>query len=344
LVRVPEGEGRYKGPEYETLALLGSNLDNSSLEHIIEWNHLCDELGMDTISTGAVLGTAMELAEKGLLGCDLRFGEPTGVARTLSDIAYRRGLGDLLAQGALSLAQSRGVPEIAPHSKGMELPAYHPRFGFGHALGYATANRGGCHLNGGYLTFFEGTGFSMMDPYAWRGKASLVVLMQNLMEGVSSAGGCVFSVFMVLPSFLGRYIDRPFPSPIARVITASLPLMRALDHVPNHLLSFNLPVSYFPFPRALEAVTGERFTLGRLLESGERIWNLERLLNLREGMDPRGADTLPGRMIGDDESAEGEDVPIDKMMPEYYRARGWDTGGRPKPKTLNRLGLENMSA
>ena len=342
LVRGREEGERYKGPEYETLALLGSNLDNSSLEHIIDWNHICDELGMDTISTGAVLGTAMELAEKGLLECDLRFGEPTGVARTLEDIAYRRGLGDQMAQGALSLAQGCGAPELAPHSKGMELPAYHPRFSFGHALGYATANRGGCHLNGGYLTFFEGTGFTMMHPYAWRGKASLVVLMQNLMEGVSSAGGCLFSVFIILPSFLGRYIDKPFPSPVSRVITASLPLMRVLDHIPYRLMAFNLPASYFPFPQALRAVTGERYTLGRLLESGERIWNLERLLNLREGMDPRSADTLSGRMTGEDESAEGEDVPIDKMMPEYYLARGWDANGRPKSKTLKRLGLPDM--
>jgi len=342
LVKNPYGEGQYKGPEYETLALLGSNICNSSLGHIIEWNHLCDELGMDTISSGAVLGTAMELAEKGELECDLRFGETAGVSRMLEDIAYRRGVGDLLAEGALRLAESRGMPEIAPHSKGLELPAYHPRFGFGHALGYATANRGGCHINGGYLTFFEGTGIGMMDPHEWRGKHSLVVLMQNLMEGVSSAGGCVFSAFTIVPHFLKRYIDRPFPPSLNRILTFSLRFLRILDHMPKRLMAFNLPASYFPFPQALEAVTGARFNLGLLLESGERIWNLERLLNLREGLDPRSADTLSGRMIGEDKAAWGEDVPIDKMMPYYYRARGWDTSGRPKPKTLNRLDLSEM--
>lgn len=339
IVRGKAGVGRCKGPEYETLALMGSNLGMSSLEHIIGWNRLCDELGMDTISAGAVLGTAMELAEKGLLESDLRFGEPVGVDRVLEDIAHRRGLGDLLAEGARRLAEDRGAPHIAPHCKGLELPAYHPRFSFGHALGYATSNRGGCHLNGGYLTFFEGTGFTMMDPFAWRGKASLVVLMQNLMEGVSSAGGCLFSVFIILPGFLGRYIDRPFPSPLARVITALLPFTRALDYAPNRLMAFNLPASYFPFPKALEAATGERFTLGRLLDCGERIWNLERLFNLREGMNPIEADTLPGRMTGEDRFAEGRDVPIEKMITAYYRARGWDASGRPKPKTLKRLGL-----
>ena len=342
VVRNPRGEGSTRGPEYETLGMMGSNLEVSSLRHIIAWNRLCDELGMDTISTGAVLGTAMELAERGLLECGLRFGEPSGVADMLEDIAFRRGLGDLLAEGALRLAESRGLPGIAPTVKGLELPAYHPRFGYGHALGYATANRGGCHLDGGYLTFFEGTGIRLMDPFAWRGKASLVALVQDLMEGVSAAGGCLFSVFGLVPSAIAtRYMDRPFPPSLARLITALLPAMRVLDAVPRRLLAFNLPPSHFPFPRALQAVTGERFNLGRLLEAGERAWNLERLLNLREGLDPAGDDSLPGRMLND-AAAEGRDVPLDRMLPAYYRARGWDAGGRPKPERLRRLGLPDL--
>lgn len=339
VVRDPGGRGSYRGPEYEALALLGSNLCNSSLEHLIEWNHLCDELGMDAISAGAVLGTAMELGERCLLETGLRFGETRGVESALEDIAYRRGLGEFLAEGARRLAEGRGSPEIAPHCKGLEFPAYHPRFGFGHALGYATANRGGCHLNGGYLTFFEGTGVRMLDPFEWRGKASLLVLMQNLMEGVSSAGGCLFSVFIVIPRFMKRYLDRPFPPALTRLITLSTRSLRILDHIPNRLLAFNLAASSFPFPPALEAVTGERFNLGCLLECGERVWNLERLLNLREGMDPSSADTLPGRFTAPEGDAEGESVPLHRMMPAYYRARGWDGMGIHKPRTLRRLGL-----
>jgi len=340
VVENPCGDGRVKGPEYETLAMLGSNLENPSLPHIIEWNYLCDELGMDTISAGAVLGTAMELAARGSLECDLRFGETSGVARTLEDMAYRRGLGDLLAEGALRLAEERGAPEIAPHCKGLELPGYHPRSAFGHALGYATANRGGCHLNGGYLAFFEGAGNTLLDPHEWRGKASMTVLMQNLLEAVSSSGGCSFSAFIIFPSSLTRLlVDASIPFPVTRLLTHIIRSLRALDYLPKRLLAFRLPASYLPFLSALEAVTGERFSLGRFLEAGERVFNLERLFNLREGMDPRAADTLPGRMTGEEKTAEGQDVPLERMLPAYYRARGWDANGRPKPKTLKRLGL-----
>jgi len=347
VVADPHGGGRIRGPEYETLALLGSNLEIASLQRIFAWNHLCDELGMDTISAGAVLGTAMEMAEKGVLECGLRFGEPDGVERALEDIAYRRSLGDTLAEGARELAASRGMPEIAPHCKGLDLPGYHPRAAFGHALGYATANRGGCHINGGYLVFFEGSGNSFFAPYAWRGKASVVALMQNLMDAISSCGGCIFHAFIILPQALtARLMDTRIPMPVTRALTFTIRSMRLLDYLPRRALFFRLPVSSLPFLHALEATTGERFSFGDFLAAGERVFNLERLFNLREGMDPATADTLPGRMTGEAgasvSATDGRDVPITAMMPAYYRARGWDARGRPQARTLRRLGLDRL--
>jgi aldehyde:ferredoxin oxidoreductase len=342
LVEDPEGAGRIRGPEYETIGLFGANLGIASLASIFTCNRLCDELGLDTISAGVVLGTAMELAERGLLKTQLRFGSTDGLERALEDIAFRRGLGDEMAQGARHLASTHGLPHLAPQVKGMELPAYNPRAIFGHALGYAVSNRGACHIGGGYMVFLEGAGFSLLDPWEWRGKAALVVLMQNLMEGVSASGGCVFHAFPIIPRRIAElYTAAPFPRLASRMITYFSRSLRALNCLPPRSLAFNLPLSFFPFPQALEAVTGEGFTLGRFLEAGARIYNLERLFNLREGLNSSD-DTLPERFTGDAEPGiEGRAVPLDKLVPDYYRNRGWDHDGRPSARTLHRLKIDN---
>jgi len=342
VVEGPNKSGHIRGPEYETLALMGSNLCISSLDNIIEWNYLCDELGLDTISTGAVLGMAMELGERGLLKTDLCFGNPSNVSRTIEDIAYRRRLGGLLAEGVRALGERCGMPQIAPHSKGLELPGYHPRNAFGQALGYATSNRGGCHLNGGYMAAFEGAGNTIIDPWEWRGKADLTIFLQNLIEAVSAAGGCLFSVlFLMVPPYLGeKLFSIRVPYPIARILTYLIrPLVVALTYLPKRALFFHPPISNTL--RSLEAITGSKFSLGRFLETGERIYNLERLFNLREGMSSR-EDMLPGRMIRDDNGVAGENVPLDLLVPAFYRKRGWDTNGFPLPKTKRRLGLTGL--
>ena len=147
---------RVKGPELETLVLLGPNLENEDLSEIIRWNYQLDELGMDTISTGGTIAFAMELNEKGLWENGLRFGEVKDLPQLFDDIAHRRGIGDLLAEGSRRLAQRFGGMSFAMQVKGLELPAYEPRAAVGQGLGYAVSNRGGCHLNAGYLAVLEG--------------------------------------------------------------------------------------------------------------------------------------------------------------------------------------------
>ena len=138
-----------KGPELETLGLLGSGILNHDLPAILKWNYELDELGMDTISAASTLGYAMEANEKGLWDNGLSFGSIDGISALWQDIAYRRGIGNELANGSRWCSEKYGGKEFANHAKGMELAAYEPRRSVGLGLGYAVSNRGGCHLNGG---------------------------------------------------------------------------------------------------------------------------------------------------------------------------------------------------
>lgn len=342
VVRNPDGNGApLRGPEYEAVSLWGSNLLNDSLGHIITWNGLCDELGLDTISAGVTMGVAMELSEKGLLDTGVSFGSTAGVAELLDAIAHRRGVGDLLAEGARQAARACGVEHIAPTARGLELPAYHPGNAYGHALSYATSNRGGCHLNGGYYALFEGTLTTFVNQRSWRGKASLTVIMQNMMEAVSASGGCLFHALIILPqALLMPFVDQP-PGRILRSVTENvLKVCQVFSLVPFRALRFKLPRSLMPILAALEAVTGEKQTIGQFLECGERIWNLERYLNIREGLLPAD-DGLYGRCLGQGPAEERQHgtPPLKAMLAEYYRTRGWSADGYQTAAKLTRLGL-----
>jgi len=337
--RLVEVKGkRVKGPELETLGLLGPNLENNNLERILEWNYLLDELGMDTISTGGVIGFAMELQEKGLWDCGLRFGQTDSLAQVFEDIAYRRGIGDLLAEGTRRLSDKFGGKDFAIQVKGLELAAYEPRGAVGQGLGYAVANRGGCHLNAGYLALMEGLGLHM-DPYTPRAKAALTILNQNLMEGISASGCCLFPLFSFYPGWLISHQDNP----IAKLVNAVLPfsggLVGLLDRLPAAMMPIHLPL--FPYTKALSAVTGLRMTVGKLKEIGERGYTLERLLNIRLGL--TGAqDTLPKRLSEENQIASDPrtHVPIQTLTKAYYRIRGWDASGVPTEKKRKALGLQ----
>ncbi len=146
--------GVTEGPEYESIWALGANLGINDLASIIEANHQCDEFGLDTISTGGTLAAAMELYEKGYLTDEelgdappFRWGGNTEVLHYyIEKIAKREGLGDKLAEGSYRFAEMYGHPEYSMSVKKLELPAYDPRGAEGHGLGYATNNRGGCHI------------------------------------------------------------------------------------------------------------------------------------------------------------------------------------------------------
>lgn len=336
--RVVDLEGKQiKGPELETLGLLGPNIGNSDIEKIIKWNYELDELGMDTISTGGTIAFAMELSEKGMWDNGLKFGDCGNLSQTIEDIAYRRGIGNLLAQGSKRLAEKFGGAEFAMNSKGLELPAYEPRRAVGQGLGYAVANRGGCHINAGYLVILEGLSLSM-DPLTTKSKPELCIIMQNLMEAISAGGNCIFSAYAVLPSVLLKKPNSLISRCVNKLLESSGPVINIINKTYKGALAFNYP--FLPHTKAVQYVTGMKMSLGNFKKIGERGYNIERLLNIRLGLKAED-DSLPGRLT-DECQAQGDErskVPLEKLKKRYYMRRGWDKNGVPEKKLLTRLGL-----
>ncbi|MBR2423353.1 MAG: hypothetical protein IKJ99_09425 [Oscillospiraceae bacterium] len=213
-----------KGPELEALGLLSSNICNNDLKKVLEWNYLLDELGMDTISAANTIAYAMEASERGLWDNGLKFGSTDDLAALFEDIAYRRGIGNELAEGSRRLSETYGGREFAMHSKGLELAAYEPRQAVGQGLGYAVSNRGGCHLNGGYLVIMEGLGLNM-DSQTPKAKADLTMLFQDLMETISASGQCLFTSYAFFPAFL---LTNP-KGIIAKTVNAAPPTSAVLS-------------------------------------------------------------------------------------------------------------------
>ncbi|BDU71679.1 aldehyde ferredoxin oxidoreductase family protein [Mesoterricola silvestris] len=327
-VEVP-GAGRVKGPEYETVGMMGTNLGVTDLEKVSHWNWMADELGLDTISLGVTLGFAMELQERGMLETGLRFGRAEGVAEMIEAIAHRRGLGDDLAQGTRRMSEKYGGKAFAMHVKGLELSAYDPRGSYAQGVEYATTNRGGCHVQGASM-YFESTGPLTINPQNLKLKAELPVVQQNLACAVNSMVLCIFTTYGLIPRQVHALKPGGWTHRLARVIFEnSGPAYRLI--MGSKLLQVTWLDTW------LSRITGLRFTPGHLQEIGARIFNLERMYNLREGL--TGADdTLPERILREP-LFKGMDSghPLDQLLPRYYRIRGWDSHGVPLPETLRKL-------
>ena len=334
--RVPADGKKVKGPELETLVLLGGNIGNADLENVCRWNCELDELGMDTISAAGTLAWAMEANEKGLWKNGLSFGETDKISQVFDDIAHRRGIGNELAEGSRRLSEKYGGREFAIQSKGMELAAYEPRRAVGQGLGYAVANRGGCHLNGGYLVVLEGLGLDV-NGQTPRGKADFCMFMQDLMEAISMSGQCLFTSYGLLPAFL---VGKP-NSALTRTVNAVIPFLgpavRVLNKVPE-IAFFQLPL--LPYTYELRYATGMKMNIGRFIRCGERSYNVERAVNARFGVSAEN-DKLPKRLTDVPQIPGRPDtkVPLEQMKKTYYRARGWEKNGLPSEKKLRRLGI-----
>jgi aldehyde:ferredoxin oxidoreductase len=287
------GDQEVGGPEYETIWAFGPQCGINDLEWITLANHECNLLGLDTISVGSTIGCAMELRQRGKIDVPLEFGNTEGLIEIIRDIGHARGLGADLGEGSRAFAEKHGAPELAMHAKGLELPAYDPRGAQGHALGYATSNRGGCHLRS-YLIGPEILGSPVrVDRDSPRGKADLVILYQNLSAVMDSMILCRFTNF-------AWTVD---------------------DYAEFLAAGTGLPVS------------------GRdILETGERIYNLERMFNNREGLTTKD-DQLPPRFFSPLPEGNSRDriVHLDIMLTEYYSLRGWDKEGRPTKDRIKKL-------
>ncbi len=284
------------GPEYETIWALGPQCGINDLEWIAAANHRCNLMGIDTISVGSTLGCAMELVQRGKLNAPIRFGKTEGLLELIDDIAYSRGLGAELSEGSKRFAARYNEPDLAMQVKGLEIPAYDPRGVQGHALGYATSNRGGCHLRS-YLIGPEVIGTPvLLDRDRTEGKASLVILCQDLSAAMDSMVLCRFTNF-------AWSVD---------------------DYAEIAAHSTGLPLD------------GKS-----LLALGQRVWNLERLFNQREGFSSKD-DTLPPRFFTPlpEGGSRNRVVHLDVMLPEYYKLRGWDKDGQPSKERLEALGIK----
>lgn len=300
--RVTQVEGwKGEGPEYETAWSFGSQCGVSDMKVVLRANFLCNELGLDTITMGSTIGCAMELYEKDYVGKeatgrDLSFGNGEAVVALTEATAYRRGFGDVLAEGSYRMAQRYGHPELSMSVKKQEMPAYDPRALQGMGLEYATSNRGGCHVRG-YLTSPEVLGLPQkLDPSTVEEKPAWAKAFQDLTAAVDSAGLCLFITFA-----LG-----------AEDVAVQLRTATGLDYTPEEVV-----------------------------RCGERIWNLERLFNLRAGVGPE-EDRLPPRLLSDPipaGPAKGQVCRLDEMLPAYYEARGWTDDGVPGEEKLTELGL-----
>ena len=328
-----EGED-VKGPELETLGLLGGGILNKDLYHILKWNKELDDLGLDTISASNTLAYAMEANERGLWNNGLKFGDIEGISKIWDDIAYRRGIGNELAEGSKRLSEKYGGKEFAMQSKGLELAAYEPRRAVGQGLGYAVSNRGGCHLNGGYLVILEGLGLNI-DAQTPHSKADFTMMFQDLMEMISATGQCLFTSYAFFPGFL---ITRPNGA-ITSAANKLLPhlgwAIRLMNKFPQ-ALAFHLPV--FHHTKMMQKAVGMPMTFGKYLQTGERGFNLERAVNVRFGVSA-AKDSLPKRLtdVPQDPNDPRTRVPLEQMKKIYYQARGWDKSGIPTCRTLKKL-------
>ena len=314
-VKITEGpyaglEGH--GPEYETLAAFGALLLNDNLEAIVKADHLCNRYGLDTISTGAVIALAMEAYEKGVLtaedtgGLELEWGNAEAILQLVEQIARREGVGDVLADGVKAAAEKLGpeAKEMAIHSKGLAIAMHDPRAFVDMAVNYATANRGGCHLES--LSYWRGYGLEWEEwgqAGEWdrlrsdSSKARAVYDFQNYLSVYNALGLCKF----IIKGLVG-------PETVVEWLNLAL---------------------------------GWDWDADDLIRAGERLFNLKRMINLRLGV-TRADDTLPRRLLTHPRpsgSAAGVLPDLETMLEEYYQLRGWTAEGVPTDEKLRELGL-----
>ncbi|MBS7647459.1 aldehyde ferredoxin oxidoreductase family protein [Candidatus Bathyarchaeota archaeon] len=304
-----------EGPEFESTYSLGTMVGVNYFPAVIAADRLCDEYGLDTISTGATVAFAMELVEKGILsrdevdGLDLTFGNYEAFLKMIRKIAFREGFGSVLAEGVKQAAKiiGRGSERYALHIKGMELPGYDVRGAKAHGLSYATAYTGADH-NRGYAIqeIFNVPVPYKVDRLAIEGKGRLCKWNQDVRTAVCDCMPlCVFVFDMGLAAN-------------ALELTAEL----------------------------YEALTGLEIKAEEVQKAGERVNNIARLFNVKAGF-TRKDDVLPARLMEEGipgGPSKGQMVSIEdlnKMLDEYYDARGWDKEtGIPTKEKLSELGIK----
>jgi len=309
-------EGPYAGvvtraPEYETAASLGSLLLIDDPNYLATAEYLCNEYGIDVISTGVTIAWAMEAFERGVIsekdtgGLKLEWGNAEVAIELIRMISLRKGFGDILAEGCMraSMTINKGGEDFAIQIKGVEVPMHDPRAFKGLGLQYATSNRGADHLQGAFFRIEQGERvpdlkiYERVDRFSVKGKGWMVAVMQDWHEVLESVGLCKF-----------------------------------VRLAPGHIASF------------YTLVTGIVKRVPELREAGERIFNLKRMFNIEAGLSSE-SDVLPRRFTREPLSeggAKGQVVELKAMLREYYEHRGWSENGIPTKETLTKLKLLSL--
>ncbi len=319
LYRVPGGpyavEETHK-PEYETCAMFGNNLLNDNLESIIKMNDLCNRYGLDTISTGATIGYALECYEAGLIdkkdtgGLELTWGNHAAIVTLTEMIAKREVFGDVLADGVVRAVERIGADSarFAVHVGGQELPAHDPKYAPSWGLYYQVDATPGRHTQLGLVPYDLGRAYRgleldrKVEKYVYEGKGELAASVQDLLHAFYCTGVCMFAVQRI---------------------------------------------NVNAWPEFLTAVTGKEYDLESLRRIGARVAALRQAFNIREGVEISKIQ-LTGRALGDPPldggPLEGITLDMPTMVKGYYTARGWDPRtGYPTAQALRALGLEDIA-
>lgn len=301
-------QGTGPRPEYETHALLAASCGVYEGAALIKANNLCNDFGMDTMDMGGAIACAMELYEKGFLpeedaGAKLNFGNAEAMIKLVEQTGRREGvLGELMAEGGSALAEKYGHPELFLEVKKMAFVGYDARNAQGMGLGVATSTRGGCHCRA-YTLFAEVLAEALGAP-------------EKKMDPTSTQGKAAL---------------------VKELQDATASVMDAAGFCLFSVMGQELPLMF----GQLEAATGVGYTFEEVMQIGEKIWNLQRLFNLKAGLS-KADDSLPKRILEEPATAgpgTGTVVDLETMLNEYYQIRGWDENGVPTDEKLAELGL-----
>lgn len=317
-----------EGIEYEATGGFGAKLGNANLASTLAAKTLCDKLGMDLINTTDTIGWAMECYEKGILtvkdtdGLDLSWGNHKAILETIKRMAYKEGaLGELLALGSRKAAQKvgRGAEYYSITIKGQQMGLVEPRLMWAWGLGFGTSSRGGDHLR------TQPAGEYMFTPEE----------MEKLIGTRKASDRAGWEGKGKLVAWYQNF---------RAAVNDSFETCKYFFRAAMRL--------YVEYPhRILSALTGLAWTYEQILECGERIYNIERAFNVREGVyGSRQDDYLPERFYREPQTigpGAGSYIPKEKydlMLDEYYEARGWDKEtGWPTRQKLEELGLKYVA-
>jgi aldehyde:ferredoxin oxidoreductase len=303
------GEGAHK-PEYETLAMFGSNLLNSNLDSIIMANDICNRYGLDTISAGAAIAFAIECYENGIItrddtdGLEMTWGNHSSIVAMLKKLARREGLGNFLADGVRVAADriGRGADQYAMHIQGQEIPAHDPKVGLAFAISYVLDPTPARHCQGGEGPLPPGV-TPEYDHTSFKGRGLPHKIGKCYTDVFNAAGLCMFVV--------GAYPHGDY------------------------------------MVEAINTITGWDVTPEEIQKTGERILNMRQAFNIREGLNAREFH-VPDRIMGRPPKTKGPNAGVtlveDEVYNEFLEAMDWDLKTtKPSREKLLELGLNDVA-